>query len=851
MDKLCFFNKLAVAALFLSCLIVLPVGQPSNSLYESIKFKLQTSNSHVLDYFKCLSGETIPRLWKCDNEADCRDASDETKELCSYKKCPSDSFRCAYGACISRFKICDGYNDCIDSSDEDLQMCSFNGSQNLNSVVQYQTEKCGFKCGSGECISVNKICDGRADCKDGTDEVNRKCELIHCPSFLFRCKYGACIPRKYICDGKEDCLDASDEDYDMCLLNEEKNSSLLIRKRRQDCEFRCNSGDCIEMEHVCDGSVECPDGSDETSQQCQGVRCPSFLFKCKYGACIRKNQVCNGERNCADGSDEQANCPNTLSSGTCKNSEFHCKDGTCIDNLLTCDGIKNCPDGSDETVDSYGSDETVDSCIGVICPAFLFRCAYGACVHKSAKCNGKTECIDGSDEVGCGTTAPVTPTPTPPPVTPPVVQPDNGCLLPPHPLNGKYMIQSGSTYQVNRVVSDSTIITMNCNQGYILSDTNFFFCNKVTWEPPLNKGYCVRTCPALQPTDTYDVSCSYRNGPGNCSACPALQPTDTYDVSCSYRNGPGNCSAPIQGTIADIKCKAFYVRQDWVIPSCQDGHWDPTPQPCNPECGQKIVNVQTLVIGGTNAQPGEYPWVLAIYRSSSKQHICGASMISRLYVLSAAHCFYDENGALLDKNEFILAAGKYYRDLDKPEKGVQIRKIKELRIHEDYKGAITKYRDDIAVIEVDRLDVTRQVQPVCIDWSNAYEDQDFVEDKKAVVPGWGYTSEGGQPAEVLKKLIVPYRSKDVCEQFMEPDFFNQYYSSDKICAGYKDKGTSVCSGDSGGGLFFRSQPTTFYVRAVVSLAPRSQVGCDSNHYALYTKVSKYLNWLQTITRRRV
>lgn len=70
----------------------------------------------------------------------------------------------------------------------------------------------------------------------------------------------------------------------------------------------------------------------------------------------------------------------------------------------------------------------------------------------------------------------------------------NGCLLPPHPLNGKYMIQSGSTYQVNRVVSDSTIITMNCNQGYILSDTNFFFCNKVTWEPPLNKGYCVRKC---------------------------------------------------------------------------------------------------------------------------------------------------------------------------------------------------------------------------------------------------------------------------------------------------------------------------------------------------------------------
>lgn len=48
--------------------------------------------------------------------------------------------------------------------------------------------------------------------------------------------------------------------------------------------------------------------------------------------------------------------------------------------------------------------------------------------------------------------------------------------------------------------------------------------------------------------------------------------------------------------------------------------------------------------------------------------------VFKMFNILAAHCFYDENGALLDKNEFILAAGKYYRDLDKPEKGVQIRK---------------------------------------------------------------------------------------------------------------------------------------------------------------------------------
>lgn len=96
--------------------------------------------------------------------------------------------------------------------------------------------------------------------------------------------------------------------------------------------------------------------------------------------------------------------------------------------------------------------------------------------------------------------------------------------------------------------------------------------------------------------------------------CPALQPTDTYDVSCSYRNGPGNCSAPIQGTIADIKCKAFYVRQDWVIPSCQDGHWDPTPQPCNPgqiiaQPSQIPLSLIHLIFGRPQVTLNETNWL--------------------------------------------------------------------------------------------------------------------------------------------------------------------------------------------------------------------------------------------------
>lgn len=65
-------------------------------------------------------------------------------------------------------------------------------------------------------------------------------------------------------------------------------------------------------------------------------------------------------------------------------------------------------------------------------------------------------------------------------------------------------------------------------------------------------------------------------------------------------------------------------------------------------------------------------------------------------------------------------------------------------------------------------------------------------------------------------------------------------------------GFNVCSGDSGGGFFFKSPDDRFYVRGIVSLTVKNDAGgCRSNKFALYTKVSKYLLWMQNITRRQL
>jgi Trypsin len=59
-------------------------------------------------------------------------------------------------------------------------------------------------------------------------------------------------------------------------------------------------------------------------------------------------------------------------------------------------------------------------------------------------------------------------------------------------------------------------------------------------------------------------------------------------------------------------------------------------------CGLSNRSSQDRIVGGTEAQPHEFPWqAWLILTSVNGQYACGGSLISSQWILTAAHCVVD------------------------------------------------------------------------------------------------------------------------------------------------------------------------------------------------------------------
>ncbi|NXX72052.1 ACRO protein, partial [Spizella passerina] len=115
------------------------------------------------------------------------------------------------------------------------------------------------------------------------------------------------------------------------------------------------------------------------------------------------------------------------------------------------------------------------------------------------------------------------------------------------------------------------------------------------------------------------------------------------------------------------------------------------------------------VVGGTDALPGAWPWIVSIqdpWRAGTG-HICGGSLISSQWVLTAAHCFNKARNVAMWR----VVAG--INHLTQPGPETQVRGIRRLLVHREYISGIEW--KDIALLELDRpVQCGYAVQLACV-----------------------------------------------------------------------------------------------------------------------------------------
>ena len=200
--------------------------------------------------------------------------------------------------------------------------------------------------------------------------------------------------------------------------------------------------------------------------------------------------------------------------------------------------------------------------------------------------------------------------------------------------------------------------------------------------------------------------------------------------------------------------------------------------------------VSTKIVGGYEAQPGAWPWMVGLVDSEYPTvffgQYCGGVLISSKWVLTAAHCVEER---LI--SDFYVIAGIHDLSTDT---GTRLN-VKQIIQHPKYDSNKNDY--DFALLE---LTINASQTSISIYSGLSYGGVDTsLTGAIATVIGWGSTSPVGPIyPEKLQQVELPVISNTTCNEAYPSEI-----TDNMICAGYAEGGKDSCFGDSGGPLMAR------------------------------------------------
>ncbi|XP_071450627.1 CLIP domain-containing serine protease B4-like [Hetaerina americana] len=263
-------------------------------------------------------------------------------------------------------------------------------------------------------------------------------------------------------------------------------------------------------------------------------------------------------------------------------------------------------------------------------------------------------------------------------------------------------------------------------------------------------------------------------------------------------------------------------------------------------CG---ADVNDRIFGGEEANLKEYPWLalLEYQTRNGRQFLCGGSLISNRYVLTAAHCVTGIGntrliGVRLGEHDIDTDPDcKTYADGNVCGDPVQDFNIEEVIAHPQYQSESRDKHHDIALLRLDRdAPITDYIVPICLP-SGSVANKRY-ETESLIVAGWGKT-ENKSASNVKLWVRVPGMTNTACAPVYQRQIT---LGPNQMCAG-GEQGKDSCRGDSGGPLMTvdsvvpRRKGGQWVIAGVVSIGPN--ICATAGRPGIYTRVGPYMTWI--------
>lgn len=242
------------------------------------------------------------------------------------------------------------------------------------------------------------------------------------------------------------------------------------------------------------------------------------------------------------------------------------------------------------------------------------------------------------------------------------------------------------------------------------------------------------------------------------------------------------------------------------------------------------------IVGGFAAQANYWPWQVLVDIGPPIDSWCGGSLLSNQWVVTAAHCIFD-NGQVVPASEVKVRAGTLLWDSGGQQVGVQ-----QVIKHPAYDSGSDN--NDIALLQLSSpLTLSAVVQPI-VPLLPSEELTLAANGRLATVTGWGDTGSSSK-ATTLQQVSVPIISTASCRS--SAFAYGNAITDNMFCAGYSFGGKDSCQGDSGGPLVVPNERGGYALAGVVSWG----TGCAEARYpGVYTRVANYKSWLESNTGLR-